>query len=219
MARKKRVWYPGAKYHVMSRGNRRAAIFQETNDYISFLSLLRLIREKYPFRIHSLCLMTNHFHMAVETEETPLWKIMQKILSIYAEDFNHKYSYTGHLFEGRYTSCIIENDIYFLEVSRYIHLNPVKAQMVREPLAYEYSSYGTFVDYPDEHQETGQKMNVIKSLIKEIVDTEKVLGCFRAKLSHPREQYRMFVEGKMSHEEHELLIQKDMNEDDMWLPW
>ena len=84
------------------------------------------------------------------------------------------YDYTGHLFESRYTSCLIEDERYFLEVSRYIHLNPVKAMMVREPQAYSYSS---------------------------------------------RDQYRMFVEGKISHAEQEMLIQKDMGEDEMWLPW
>ncbi len=88
MTRKKRIWYPGATYHVMSRGNRRVAIFNDAADYLYFLD------------------------------------------------------YTGHLFEGRYTAQLIEDEKYFLEVSRYIHLNPVKAQMVREPLAYEYSSYG-----------------------------------------------------------------------------
>ena len=80
----------------------------------------------------------------IETADTELWKIMQRILHPYSMDFNHKYHFTGHLFESRYTACIIEDDRYFLEVSRYIHLNPVKALMVREPLAYEYSSYGLF---------------------------------------------------------------------------
>ena len=220
MARKKREWYPGARYHVMSRGNRRAEIFKDNSDYLCFLEHIRLIKEKYPFRINSICLMTNHFHMLMETGNIELWRIMQKILSIYAEEYNHKHHYTGHLFEGRYTACLIEDDRYFLEVSRYIHLNPVKAQMVREPLAYEYSSYGKFMD--DEctnGEEAGDgkagKMKCSK-LISDLTDTSRVLSCFR---NNPREQYRMFVEGKISHAEQEMLIQKDMKEDDMWLPW
>ena len=76
--------------------------------------------------MHSICLVTNHFHMIIETEKTDLSKIMQKILHPYSMDFNHKYDFTGHLFESRYTSCLIEDERYFLEVSRYIHLNPVK---------------------------------------------------------------------------------------------
>lgn len=211
MARKKRTWYPGATYHVMSRGNRRAAIYKDHADYISFLNIIRVICRKHPFKIHSICLMTNHFHFILETADTQLWKIMQKILSIYAEEFNHRYRLTGHLFEGRYTSSLIEDERYFLEASRYIHLNPVKAAMVRDPLAYEYSSYGLFVCCAP-----CNKKKETETILSEMVDTSRVLNAFR---HNPREQYRMFVEGKISHAEQELLIQKDMKEDDMWLPW
>ncbi|MBR4345139.1 MAG: transposase [Lachnospiraceae bacterium] len=210
MARQKRIWYPGAIYHVMSRGNRRTAIFQDYGDYLHFLEVMKTIKEKYPFKVHSLCLMTNHFHMAIETISTELWRIMQKLLSLYAEEFNHKHSFTGHLFEGRYTACIIEDERYFLEVSRYIHLNPVKAKMVREPLDYEYSSYPLFMS--DSLEENASK---ISSYIAELIDTSRVFSYFD---TNPKEQYRMFVEGKISHEEQELLIQKDMKEDEMWLP-
>ena len=211
MARKRRVWYPGATYHVMSRGNRRNAIFQDHADYLYFLELVSKVKGLYPFKIHSLCLMSNHFHMSLETMDTELWKIMQKILSVYAEEFNYRHGYTGHLFEGRYTACLVEDERYFLEVSRYIHLNPVKAAMVREPLAYDYSSYKLFVNQADDG--TQRK---IDRFIVELVDTSRVLSRFR---NNPKEQYRMFVEGKISHAEQEMLIQKDMKEDDMWLPW
>ena len=215
MARKKRIWYPGATYHVMSRGNRRTAIFTDKSDYLTFLKHIEIIKEKYPFRIHSICLMTNHFHVAIETGNCELWRIMQKILSIYAEEYNHRHKFTGHLFEGRYTACLIEDERYFLEVSRYIHLNPVKAQMVRNPLDYEYSSYGMFVDSPGTDEKPGGNTKV-SALISGLVNTDRVLDAFR---HNSREQYRMFVEGKISHAEQEMLIQKDMKEDDMWLPW
>ena len=145
MPRKKRTWYPGAIYHVMSRGNRRVSLYKEEDDYLSFIEGVKKARLLYPFRIHSMCMMTNHFHMLLETENIELWKIMNRILHPYAMNFNRKYHYTGHLFEDRYTACLIEDEKYLLEVSRYIHLNPVKAQMVREPIAYEYTSYGKFV--------------------------------------------------------------------------
>ena len=92
--------------------------------------------------------------------------------------------------------------------------------MVREPLAYEYSSYGLFVgdgvgDTNKSGIETGKSAK-ISQILKEIIKTDRVLECFR---NNPQEQYRMFVEGKISHAEQELLIQKDMKEDDMWLPW
>ncbi len=211
MSRSKRVWYPGATYHVMSRGNRRTALFKDGDDYIQFLECILNAESFYPFKIHAICLMTNHFHMAIETINTELWKIMHRMLHPYSMDFNHKYSFTGHLFESRYTACLIEDERYFLEVSRYIHLNPVKAMMVREPLAYEYSSYSLFVSDPvDEIHKHPY------DLINEMVDTSRVLSCFRR---NSREQYRMFVEGKISHAEQEMLIQKDMKEDEMWLPW
>ncbi len=216
MARRKREWFPGATYHVMSRGNRRAEIFKDDSDYMFFLEYIRRIKEKHPFRIHSICLMTNHFHMAIETENTEIWKIMQKILSVYAAEYNHRHHYSGHLFEGRYTACMISDERYFLEVSRYIHLNPVRAQMVREPLAYEYSSYGNYMYRGDDEKDYGNKWMRFREVLGELVDTSRVLSCF----GHDgREQYRMFVEGKISHAEQEMLIQKDMKEDEMWLPW
>ena len=215
MPRKKRIWYPEATYHVMSRGNRRSAIFQNYIDYVDFLEYMLRVKEKNSFRVYAICLMTNHFHVCLQTLDTELWKIMQKVLSVYAEEFNHRYSFTGHLFEGRYTAQLIEDERYFLEVSRYIHLNPVKARMVRTPLDYEYSSYREYVN--DDHDNMSDKKETsCRRLISELVETSRVLSCFRY---NPREQYRMFVEGKISHAEQELLIQKDMKEDDMWLPW
>ena len=208
MARKKRIWYPGAMYHVMSRGNRRTEIFRDASDHLRFLECMQIIKEKHPFHIHALCLMTNHFHIAVETKEIELWRIMQKILSLYAEEFNHKYNFTGHVFEGRYTACLIENERYFLEVSRYIHLNPVKAQMVRAPQEYDYSSYGLFVP-------RGKKPGKADQIISKLVNTSRVLEYFG---NDPNEQYRMFVESRIAHTEQEQMIQKEMKEDDMWLP-
>ena len=216
MPRKKRIWYPGATYHVMSRGNRRASIYKDGFDHDQFLEYLKMVKDSYPFTIHAMCLMTNHFHLLIETRNTDLSKVMQKFLSLYATDYNQRYGLTGHLFESRYTACLIEDERYFLEVSRYIHLNPVKAMMVREPMDYEYSSYGCFVSQ-DVKSEGPSGIKATKNKwIRELVETDRVLSAFR---NNAREQYRMFVEGKISHEEQELLIQKDMKEDEMWLPW
>ena len=216
LPRKKRIWYPGATYHVMSRGNRRTVIFKEKEDYYEFLECMHKVKDLYSFKVHSLCLMTNHFHMSIETEKVELWKIMHKLLLTYAANYNIKYKLTGHLFENRYTACIIEDEKYFLEVSRYIHLNPVKAQMVRDPMTYHYSSYPLFVKSIGEEGTSANESNKVSALITELVDTSRVLSCFN---NNSKEQYRMFVEGKLSHAEQELLIQKDMKEDDMWLPW
>ncbi len=208
LARKKRIWYPGATYHVMSRGNRRYNIFKDDMDYEMFIECLKNVKAQYDFKIYSICLMTNHFHMVIGTGGTEIWKIMHKLLLSYAASYNMRYKLTGHLFENRYIGQLIEDETYLLEASRYIHLNPVKAQMTREPLAYKYSSYADFVS-------ENCKCND-GSVFRELVDTSRVLGCFR---HNPSEQYRIFVEGKISHAEQEMLIQKDMKEDEMWLPW
>ena len=195
----------------MGRGNRHGVIYRDRDDYGLFLRLLKEVQNRYPFVLQAYCLMTNHFHLELTTVNDPIWKIMQPVMNHYARMFNQKYGYDGHLFDSRYTSCLIEDDRYFLEVSRYIHLNPVKATMVREPLSYEYSSYGLYVA-----GEGTLQTEKAGSMIADLVDTKRVLEMFRR---DSREQYRMFVEGKISHAEQEMLIMKDMKENELWLPW
>ena len=192
MTKHNRVWYEGAVYHVMARGNRRCAIYKDVEDYALFLMLLRQVQKKYSFVLHAFCLMTNHFHLQIATGSEPIWKIMKSVMNPYARTFNQKYGHDGHLFDSRYASCLIEDDVYFLEVSRYIHLNPVKAHMVRDPLAYEYSSYGCYVN---ENGKLEKSKANCSNLMEELVDTKRVLSSFR---QNPREQYRMFVEGKIN---------------------
>ena len=214
MARKRRVWYPGAIYHVMSRGNRKKNIFEDVEDYVRFLDIVQDAQEMYGFTVHAICLMTNHFHIEIETSEVALSRIMQRIKSLYAEDFNYRHHYSGHLFEGRYNACLILNDRYFLEVSRYIHLNPVKAGMVREPAAYEYSSYGAYAPC-DEDRPFGKA----GKMIEDLVDRSRILHMLADTQVEAREQYRLFVEGRTSHEEHETLIRKEIGEHEFWMPW
>ena len=126
----------------MARSVRSLALYRNEEDYEIFYMILRRTREKYPFMIHSYCLMTTHFHMLVTTMKDEIWKIMKYLMQNYAMYFNRKYGTKGHVFDSRYVSCIIEDGIYFLEVSRYIHLNPVRACMVRNPLDYEFISSG-----------------------------------------------------------------------------
>ena len=214
MTRKRRVWYPGAIYHVMSRGNRKKNIFEDVEDYVRFLDIVQDAQEMYGFTVHAICLMTNHFHIEIETSEVALSRIMQRIKSLYAEDFNYRHHYSGHLFEGRYNACLILNDRYFLEVSRYIHLNPVKAGMVREPAAYEYSSYGAYAPC-DEDRPFGKA----GKMIEDLVDRSRVLHMLADSQVEAREQYRLFVEGRASHEEHETLIRREIGENEFWMPW
>ena len=210
MPRKKRIWYPGAIYHIMNRGNRRAVIFRDRADYIHFLEIIKDISKEYEFIIHSICLMTNHFHILIETVDTNTGIIMKKILGPYAGDYNRRYGLTGHVFEGRYTYGIVETERYFLEVSRYIHLNPVKAMIVDDPSAYTYSSYKLFVS--DSFRPADEP---IRRLLTDLVDTSRVLSYFD---EDPARHYKEFVESRISHEEEEKEIQKEMKEDSMWLP-
>ena len=106
MPRKKRDWYPGATYHVMCRGIRRMAIFKEEEDYEMFLLMMKRTMERFPFVLHSYCMMTNHIHLQITTVDSEIWKIMKDLLSNYARNFNNKYGYCGHLFDSRYTSCL-----------------------------------------------------------------------------------------------------------------
>jgi len=180
LPRKKRIWYPGATFHVMSRGNRRGSIFKDRSDYIEFIEQIYAVRKLYPFKVHALCLMTNHFNMLIETGDIALSKIMHKLLLLYAANYNIKYKLTGHLFENRYVAQIIEDERYFLEVSRYIHLNPVKAQMVREPLTYEYSSYTAYMNMEEKgNKSESSGMSMAQSMIADLTDTSRVLGAFR----------------------------------------
>lgn len=207
MSRRRRVWYPGAFYHVMSRGNGRNVIFNERGDFHRFLDIMKEEKEKHPFTMHAMCLMSNHFHFLIECHDTELSVIMRKILVTYAKDYNFRYEHTGHVFENRYKAYLIDDDSYFLEVSRYIHLNPVNAYMVAKPLDYDYSSYHCYCDnIPVSADQRARK------LISDMVTTDRVLGYFRNK---SKEKYRYFVEDMPLHEKYEQQIQNDIKEDDM----
>ena len=200
MTRKRREWYKGASYHVMGRGNRRCPIFEGMDDYYIFMKILEQTKKQYPFTLHSFCLMTNHFHLELTTADTEIWNIMHMLLGNYAKTFNRVHKQKGHLFESRYMSPMIRDERYFLEVSRYIHLNPVKAGIVRNPIDYPYSSYKYYI-------------SGAYGRIGEMLDVSRILTSFD---DPPRDAYRSFVEGKSSHDEQEKMIREDIKEDDDW---
>lgn len=202
MARKVREWFPGAIYHIMARGNYKQNIYREKEDYEVFLYLLEDCRKRYNFKIHSFCLMTNHYHILMETGETEIWKIMKRINHLYAAYYNDKYEFIGHLFQGRYKSCLVKDDAYFLQVSRYIHLNPVKARMVNIPEDYEWSSYTSLIGTKD----------------MLLVTRDKLWSYFLSKSNIPKLAYRNFVE-ENQFQDYEKQIQDEMGEDEQWLPW
>lgn len=150
IARKLREWYPGAIYHLMHRGVRRTEFFSDETDYQVFLEILKVALDKYQCKIHAYCMMTNHIHLLLETSEDEIGRFMKCLSERYAMYFNHKYQYRGHLFESRYKSCLVKEDSYFLQTSRYIHLNPVKARIVVKPEDYRWSSYQTMIALKDD---------------------------------------------------------------------
>lgn len=146
MSRKHRVWFRGAMYHITARGNRRASLFHNRDDYLTYLAILEDVRSMYPFILHAYCLMTNHIHLQLETTNFHIKLIMKELHARYAVYFNKKYNYDGHVFQGRYSAELIETDPYFLEASRYIHRNPLEAKMVKDLSTYEWSSYPAYVN-------------------------------------------------------------------------
>ena len=146
MARPLRIEYPGALYHVMSRGNEKKDIFRTTRDREKFLSYLSSAGERHGAVFHAYCLMSNHYHLMVETPDGNLSRVMKHINGSYTTYFNLKHQRAGHLLQGRYKATLVEADAYAAELSRYIHLNPVRAKMVSSPEEYHWSSCPRYLD-------------------------------------------------------------------------
>lgn len=141
MVRKNRVWLPNHFYHIVSRGNRKDVLFKDEKDYRVFMYILQEVYETHPFEIASYCLMNNHYHLQLRSKEHPISKIMALINKRYATYFNARYDLTGHVFEKRYFGEALNTSGNMLEVSRYIHLNSVKAGLTNKPESYKWSSY------------------------------------------------------------------------------
>jgi putative transposase len=180
MARPLRVEYPGAFYHVINRGNHREKLFKGTRDYEKFIQYLEKAAERFALIVHTYCLMGNHYHLVVETPEPNLSTTMQWLNVSYATYFNRKQDRSGHLFQGRFKAILIEVDAYLNQVSRYIHLNPVRAGIVESPGKYRWSSYATFV---------GERIP------QKFLKTDRLLCNFGKNNKEARKNYREFVEG------------------------
>ena len=127
MARKPRIHFPGAFYHVILRGNAGDPVFFGDSDRYRLYLILQSAVEKFGCRIHGYCLMTNHLHLVIQAGETPLSRFMQYVSLRYTKWINLTRGRTGHVFQGRYKALLIDADTYLLELIRYVHLNPVRA--------------------------------------------------------------------------------------------
>jgi REP element-mobilizing transposase RayT len=178
MARKPRIHFPGALYHVISRGNRQQDIFLDERDHKKFLSYLSEYKNRYSFRLYAYALMKNHFHLLVEVEGTPLSRIMQALLFRYTRYFNWRYGKVGHLFQGRYRAILCDKDEYLLELVRYIHLNPVRAEIVSMPEEYRWTGHLSYLGRVKEN---------------DLVDKDLVLSLFGKEESEAGRRYREFL--------------------------
>lgn len=186
MGYKKRQWWPGSILHVTARGNHKDNIFRCKKDFQMYCTYLEEALEYFRgnFEIYGYCLMNNHVHLLIKTDELHISHFITRIHSIYARFFNQKYKCTGHLFQDRYFTEVVEDDGQLLSTIRYIHLNPVKASMVKDPADYNWSSYGMTIGVIEE----------------KLINSSEILGYFKSKNS--RKAYKSFVN-------EELTIKKD----------
>ena len=152
MVRPLRIEYPGAVYHVTSRGNDRKAIFKDDHDRENFLNTLDRVNERYNWICHAYCLMGNHYHVLIETPDGNLSIGMRQLNGLYTQAFNKRHRRTGHVFQGRYKAVLIQKETHLLEVCRYVVLNPVRAGMVAWPEDWIWSSYGGTVRKEGAHR-------------------------------------------------------------------
>jgi REP element-mobilizing transposase RayT len=185
VARALRIEYPGAFYHVASRGNERKDIFLNERDREQFLSYLESATVRYGARIHVYCLMSNHYHLLVETPHGNLSQIMKHVNGAYTTYFNVKRRRAGHLFQGRYKAILVDKDEYAKGLSQYIHLNPVRAKVTATPGEYSWSSYRAYAGAASPPQ---------------WLHREFILSFFGSDEETAEKRYRDFVEGEAGQE-------------------
>lgn len=177
MARPLRIEYPHAFYHVTTRGNEKKDIFKSRRDREKFLGYLQSATERYGAVIHAYCLMSNHYHLILETPQGNLSQIMKHINSAYTTYYNVKRKRAGHLLQGRYKAIVVEADAYATELSRYLHLNPIRAGMVKKPEDYPWMSYRYYIN----------------DMAPTWLSTSFILSYFGNKEENAKEKYRQFV--------------------------
>src|SRR4030042_1112267 len=146
MARPLRMDYPDTFYHVVSRGNEKRDIFYDDKDYLRFLETLEKAVERFNLEVHAYVLMKNHYPPLIRTKEANLSRAIQWLGVSYSVWFNRRHQRSGHLFQGRFKSFLIENDRYFTSMCLYIHGNPLRAGIVKRLSDYRWSSYHAYAD-------------------------------------------------------------------------
>ena len=178
MARPLRIEFAGALYHVTSRGDGQEDIYLDDKDREIYLEVLADAQHRFNWTIHAYCLMSNHYHLLIETPDSNLAKGMRHLNGVYTQRFNRHHKRVGHVFQGRYKAILVQKDSYLLELSRYIVLNPVRAEMVRSAKDWPWSSYRATAGLVDEDK---------------WLTTNWILAAFSRKKRDAVQQYRAFV--------------------------
>jgi putative transposase len=145
MSRPLRIEFPGAIYHVTSRGDRREPIFDDDADRQTYLATVGEALDRFDACALAYCLMDNHYHLVLHTRRANLSMLMRHINGVYTQAYNRRHCKVGHLFQGRFKAILVDGDAYLLEVCRYVDLNPVRANMVAHPIDWPWSSYRAHV--------------------------------------------------------------------------
>jgi len=183
--------YKGGYYHIFNRGNRKQDIFLEDVDYLKYLEKLREYKKKHNISIICYCLMPNHFHLLLRQDaDIPIYKFMHGLHTSYSMYFNLKYKKVGHLFQGKHKQKEIDKDEYLLQLSSYIHLNPVVSDLVDKLEDYQWSSY---LDYIGLREGTlcNKKLFLSDNQLENYKkDTEERIGLLRSDLKLPNLKVR-----------------------------
>ena len=179
MARPLRIEYDGALYHITSRGNNRQPIFRNDADRVLFLDTLTRVNRRFHWICHGYCLMHNHYHLIVETPDGNLSVGMRQLSGVYTQAFNKRHGRVGHVFQGRFKAVLVQKDSHFLEVCRYVVLNPVRAKAIGQPRQWKWSSYNATAGIAEAHP---------------CLTLDEILRPFGSRKRSAQQKYREFVQ-------------------------
>lgn len=179
MTRPLRIDLSGGLYHVTSRGDRREDIYRDDADREEWLVVFAQVCERFNWRCHAWCQMTNHYHVVVETPEGNLSQGMRQLNGVYTQRFNRRHRLVGHLFQGRFKGILVEQDAYLLELARYVVLNPVRAHMVGHASEWMWSSYASTIG---------------RAPVPEWLETDSLLSQFSLDRTEACLRYALFVD-------------------------
>ena len=181
MGRSHRIEFEGATYHVIARGNNKECIFEEQKDKEYLLKLFKDIKQGMGFKVYAYVIMNNHYHFVIQIMDQPLYKIMHHIHNKYSKYYNNQYERVGHVFQGRYKALLIQDERYLLSVVRYVHHNPIKANICNKTDQYRWSSDIFYRKNLNDFADIDVVLNVLST------DRRQALGQYREYMAEEEE--------------------------------